>query len=150
MTSAITRPEPNIDRDIEPFWQRVERHQLSVMRCTVCGAHYWPAAYCRNHENKPFFGDMEWVPASGRGTVFAFNVHHWAFDAMFKDEIPYVFALIELEEGPLFGSNVVDCDPADVQVGMPVQVVFRECENDGRTFTLPLFVPLADPTSQER
>jgi len=140
--TLLRRSAPNTDRDIQPFWDNVANRQLSVMRCKTCGAYYWPASYCRNHDNEPFLGNMEWVPASGKGTVFAFNVHHWAFDAALKEQVPYVYALIELEEGPLIGSNVIDCDPSEVRVGLAVEVTFREfAAADGDVFTLHQFVP---------
>ena len=60
-----------------------------------------------NHENEPFAANMEWAEASGRGKIFAFNRHHMAFHPGFKDEIPYVYALIELDEGPLVSSTLV-------------------------------------------
>jgi uncharacterized OB-fold protein len=54
--------------------------------------------------------------------------------------VPYVYALIALEEGPMFGSNVVACAPADVRTGMPVEIVFVERAESG---ILPLFRPRA-------
>lgn len=132
---APRKPQPNIDEDTRPFWEGVKRHQFLLFRCKRCGGWYWPAAYCRNHENEPFMGNMEWQPASGRGKVFAFNVHHWAFDPAFKDDVPYVYALIELDEGPMFGTNIVGCAPQDVTVGQPVEIVFEDHPEEG--YTLP-------------
>lgn len=132
---ASHKPRPNIDEDIQPFWEGVKRHQFLLFRCKKCGAWYWPAACCRNHENEPFMGNMEWQQASGRGKVFAFNVHHWAFDPAFKDDVPYVYALIELEEGPMFGTNIVGRAPEDITIGQPVEIVFEDHPDEG--YTLP-------------
>ena len=55
--------------------------------------------------------------------------------------VPYVYGLIELEEGPLFGSNVVECDPDEVYVGMPVEVVFDDINAE---ISLPKFRPRKD------
>ena len=133
------KPGPSLDDDIKPFWDACKEHKFKLFRCKVCGAWYFPVAFCRNHKNKPFFGNMEWAEASGRGKVFAFNIHNVAFDPAFKDDIPYVYALVELEEGPIFGSNVIGCDPKEVKVGMPVGVVF---EDVGEEYTLPKFRPI--------
>ncbi|MFC1816012.1 Zn-ribbon domain-containing OB-fold protein, partial [Thermodesulfobacteriota bacterium] len=81
----------------------------------------------------------EWVEASGRGKVFAFNIHQIAFDPAFQDDIPYVYALIELEEGPLSGSNVIGCGVDEVKVGMPVEVVYEDITE---AYTLPKFQPI--------
>jgi uncharacterized OB-fold protein len=134
------RPKPNIDPDNAPFWEAVQRREFVLMQCRECGAWYWPAAYCRHHPNEPFFGSLEWRQASGKGRVFAYNVHHIAFKPAFKDRLPYVYALIELDEGPMFGSNIIDCDPQDVHVGMQVSVRF--VEEDGTV--LPMFRPDSD------
>lgn len=136
---AWNKPLPSLDEEIEPFWQGLKRHQFLLMRCKGCGRYYWPAAYCRFCPPEPLFGNMEWVPSSGRGRVFAFNVHHQAFHPGFAQELPYVYALIELEEGPMFGSNIVGCQPQEVHIGMPVEVVYEEITPE---FTLPKFRPL--------
>jgi uncharacterized OB-fold protein len=137
-TKAPTRPKPNITEDMQPFWDAVNRRRFVLMRCQKCGAWYWPAAYCRFHANEPFFGTMRWEEASGCGTVFAFNIHRRAFHPAL--EVPYVIALIELQEGPMFGSNIIDCDPENVKIGMPVQVTFSDV---GDKIILPLFKPSA-------
>lgn len=133
------KPLPNVDADIQPFWDGLKEHRFLLFRCKRCGEHYWPAAFCRNHPNEPFFGNLEWADASGRGKVFTFNVHHIAFHPGFQEDIPYVYALIELDEGPLFGTNLIDCDPADVHIGMPVEVAYRDVPEIG--YTLPYFRP---------
>ena len=107
------KPLPNIDKDNEEFYEGLKKHKFLVWRCKTCGASYWPKAYCINHENEPFAANMEWAESSGRGKIFAFNRHHMAFHPGFKDEIPYVYALIELDEGPLVSSTLVGSNAAE-------------------------------------
>lgn len=136
------RPLPNIDPDIAPFWDGLRRHEFLLFKCKGCGDCYWPAAYCRKCPTEPFFGNMTWSSASGRGKVFSFNVQHRASHPGFKDALPYVFALIELDEGPMFGSNVVGCDPKEVEIGMRVKVKYQDVVPNGAApFTLALFEP---------
>lgn len=137
---TLPRPRPNIDEDIAPFWEAAQQRRFVLMRCLECATWYWPAAYCRKHPNKPFFGSLAWQEASGKGRVFAFNIHRRPLHPAFQDKVPYVFALIELDEGPMFGSNIVGCEPSAVQIGMTVEVSF-EAEEDG--FLLPFFRPAA-------
>lgn len=139
VTAPWNKPLPNVDLDNKPFWDALREHRFVLFRCRTCGAWYWPKAYCRNHPNEAFMANLDWEEASGRGTVFAFNVHHWAFHPGFKDEVPYIYALIELEEGPLISSNVVDIDPKDMRVGMPVEVVYEDHPTE--QFTLVKFKP---------
>ena len=121
------RPKPNIDPDNRPFWEAAQNGKFVLMQCKQCNSWYWPAATCRHHPNPPFFQGMEWREASGRGTVFTFNIHRRQAHPAFP--VPYVVALIELEEGPMFGTNVVGCAPEDVRVGMPVEIVLNEVED---------------------
>ena len=129
------RPTPGYTEEMKPFWDAVSEKRFKLMRCQTCQEWYWPAAYCRHHSNEPFFGNMRWEEASGKGTVFAFNIHRRAFHPAF--EAPYVYALIELEEGPMFGANIVDVPVEQVFVGMPVALKFEAYDD----LVLPQFRP---------
>ena len=139
MEKTYRKPLPYVDEDTAPFWESMKRHEFVLFRCKVCGAWYFPVTFCRNHKNAPLFGNMEWAMASGKGKVFTFVIHHRAFDPAFADDVPYVFAEIETDEGPLIGSNVVGCDSSEVYIGMPVEVVFEDITEE---FTLPKFRPI--------
>lgn len=134
----MSTPLPNIDDDIREFWNGIEQGKFMLTRCGVCGAWYWPISYCRNpHRAAPFMADMSWTEASGRGKVFAFNIHYVPLESWLKDRVPYVNALIETDEGPMFGTNVVDIKPEKVTIGMPVEIVVREVGG----VKLPMAVP---------
>ena len=64
-------------------------------------------------------------PASGKGTVYSFTVIRQNYSRPFRDWIPYVVALVDLEEGPRVMTNLIDCDPETVQVGMAVEARFE-------------------------
>lgn len=133
---AYKKPRPNIDFDSQPFWDGLKEHRFLLLRCKTCGTSYWPASYCRHCGNDgPFMSGLEWQNSSGQGTVFAFNIHHIAFDPNFKEDLPYVYAMIELDEGPMFGTNIVGCKPEDVQIGKKVEIIFEDHPEEG--FTLP-------------
>jgi hypothetical protein len=139
--AAWDKPLPNIDLDSAEFWDGLARHELLLWTCAACGARYWPMTYCVNHENEPWAANLSWQPSSGRGKLFAYNVHHWAFHPGFADEIPYTYALVELDEGPLISSTMVGRMPRAGDVGNPVRVVYEDHPAEG--FTLPRF-ELAD------
>jgi uncharacterized OB-fold protein len=136
-TDTWDKPLPNIDADNEEFYEGLRRHELLLWTCRTCGARYWPKSYCVHHENEPWAANLEWQPSSGHGTLFAFNLHHWAFHPGFEAELPYAYALVELTEGPLISSTFVGELPAATDVGRPVQVVFEDHPDLG--FTLPRF-----------
>ncbi len=130
-----SRPKPHMTEEMKPFWDAVSEKRFKLMRCQKCQEWYWPAAYCRKHENEPFFGNMRWEEASGKGKVFAFNIHRRAFNPAF--DTPYVYALIELDEGPMFGANIVNVAVEDVSINMPVEVTFETYDD----IILPQFAP---------
>jgi uncharacterized protein len=113
-----------------PFWEACTRAEFLLYRCTVCGRHYWPAGCCLEHG----LTSMEWTPASGRGTLHTYTVFYRPYHPAFVP--PYAVAVVKLEEGPFFHTNIVDCPIDDLEVGMAVEVTF---EGDGRP--MPFFRP---------
>lgn len=147
------KPLPNIDLDNRPLFEAYRDNEFVLYRCADCGDWYFPKTLCRNHKNGAYFENIELEEASGRGEVFSLAVTRRLFHDGFEDDIPYAFALIKLEEGPMFGSQIVETDPLEVEIGMPVEVSFRdvpgeeisEDEREGfplsNGFSLPYFVP---------
>jgi uncharacterized OB-fold protein len=134
------KPVPSIDSDHLPFWNALKEHKFFLFRCGVCNDWYWPVSFCKKHANEPLFGNMTWQEASGKGEIFSFNISYRAFHPGFVDDVPFVYAAIKLDEGPIMSSNIVGCDPKEVKIGLPVQVVFQDAEtNDGYQFTIPWF-----------
>lgn len=82
--------------------------------------------------------DYAWVETRGTGTVFSFTVMHQVYHPGFTDRIPYIVAVIELNEGPRLLSNLVGIAPDTATCGMAVQVTF-ERRGD---FNLPQFEPV--------
>ncbi len=84
---------------------------------------------------------MEWKPVSGHGTDFSFTRIRHVLERRgrgFENDVPYIIAWINLDEGPRFCSNVVNCPIDKITIGMPVEVVFEET---GGGIFLPKFRP---------
>ena len=120
-----------------PFWAACRDHVFVVHRCDACGRSYWPASTCLDHGS----ASMKWEPASGRGEVFTYTVVHHPYDRSLIDKIPYAVAVVRLDEGPFFHTDIVGCPAADVHVGMRVNVVFDDIDDET---TVPHFTPDAD------
>jgi uncharacterized protein len=135
--SWLHRPLQNVDPDLGEFWEGLKQHEFRLCRCTRCGSWWFPYTVCSEHDDIPDLDEMEWVPSSGRGTIFARLVVHQVWDEAFADEVPYVLAAVELEEGPLFPARLVDCQPDDVSIGSSVEVTYLDSAEAGHT--LPLF-----------
>ncbi len=140
-TLAPTRPRPVVSPWAQPFWDAARAGRLLLQHCAPCGRwiHY-PRIAC------PHCGtdDPGWRQASGRGTVYSYTVVHNNAPSAFIAEVPYVVAVIRLEEGVQMLSNIVDCDPAALRCDLPVEVTFRRLDD---AFTLPMFRPV--PASRE-
>ena len=110
-------------------WRRIpERYTLKGNRCTNCNTNYFPprkiCPKCRRQ------GKIEPFQYSGKGKVYTF-AEITAPPVGFELEIPYVLALIQLEEGPYVTAQIVDCKAEDVKIGSPVFMVFRKIQEDG-------------------
>jgi uncharacterized OB-fold protein len=88
--------------------------------------------------------DIEWREASGRGTVYAVSIQHNAALPEFKDQVPYAVALVELDEGVRFMTNIVNTDPFGVAIGQRVRLTWEPIE-DGRA--IAVFEPEEESSS---
>lgn len=135
---AYERPLPEPDAVVAPFWRAAAEGELWFQRCDACGhRQFYPRAVCLACGATP-----GWETASGRGTVHTFTVIRQYGQEPFASELPYVVAMIELDEGVHMMGNVTDCDPEAVHIGMPVEAyaVLAE-EETGVVFWRPAGAP---------
>lgn len=126
---------PTIEAESRPFWDAAKEGRFLIKRCGACGAaHHYPRPFCP----KCWSEDVQWEEASGRATLYTWSTVFMNDLPPFGDRLPYVAAAVDLEEGPRVMTNLVDCDPADLVVGMPVAVTFRPLDDD---ITAPFFTP---------
>ena len=111
------RPAPLPEPEAAEYWAAARDGTLLVQRCDRCGHHQlYPRALC-----VVCHSPVSWAEASGRGTVYSYTVIRQNYSRPFRDWMPYVVALVDLEEGPRIMTNIVGCDPEDVRVDMPVR-----------------------------
>jgi uncharacterized protein len=128
---------PTPDNETRPFWDAAREERLLIQRCSRCGRHqFYPRPFC----HVCWHDEVEWVEACGRATLYTWSVVHVNDLPPFPERVPYVAAVVELEEGPRMMTNIVDCDFGDLRAGMPVEVTFRPTSDE---FMLPLFRPAA-------
>ena len=117
------KPLPRIDEESRGYWEALARHELYFQRCRDCGTErFYPRAVCP----VCLSSSTAWVRASGRGTVYSFTVTRQNQAPGFREELPYVLAVVELAEGPRLMTNVIGCPPEEVRIGMAVEVVFED------------------------
>ena len=136
---TYAKPIPSPSPETRFFWEKAHAHELWLPYCRPCARSYWyPRDFC------PRCGslDVESRRSAGRGRVYTFAIHHRAFHPGWADEVPYITALVELEEGVRIFSNLIgiDPDPAKVKCDMPVEAVFEDISDE---ITLIKFRPTA-------
>jgi uncharacterized OB-fold protein len=133
----MPRLEPKASELTQPFWEATRDKQLMVQWCQKCDAGiYYPRWACPS-----CLGDeLAWRAASGKATLYTFNVGSAAANPMMADMAPYSVALVDLDEGVRMVSTVVGCDPDDLKVGMALQVDWEPL-SDGRH--LPVWRPVS-------
>src|SRR5690606_2850592 len=117
------------------FWAATTTGRLLLPRCDSCLLVYW---YPRPHCPQCHSREITWIESAGRGHVYSYTVIRRG-SGLYKDAVPYVLAYVELAEGPRLMTNIVECDPEDVAVDLPVEVVFHDT---GHEVALPRFRPL--------
>ncbi len=127
------KPLPTIDPDSAPFWNAAREGRLDVPQCGGCGRAYFPPRLLCPHCHEEIGG---WLTCEGRGTIYSFTVARRPAHPGFEDEVPYVVALIELDEGVRMMSNVVTDDPDSVRIGDSVEVFFERASEE---ITMPKF-----------
>ncbi len=127
----LPRPE---GLDVE-FFEHCAKRRLCFQRCRSCG--HWrhvPRLMCATCGSP----DWEWSQSSGRGKIFSWTVTHQAMHPAFANDVPYVVALVELEEGVRMVTGLRGFEPDQLALDLPVVVSF---EDVGEGVLLPYFRP---------
>lgn len=133
--TAVTPATPDIDDFTRPYWEAAAAGELLVRRCAACRRpHHYPREFCPHCWSE----DVHWERASGRATLYTWSVVHRNDLPPFAGRVPYTAALVELAEGVRMMSEVVECAPDRLAVGMELEVAFR-AQGDG--VTVPVFRP---------
>lgn len=131
--SEMPRPRKVINGDNAFFWEAVDERRFVIQQCSDCGV--------LRHPPRPMCGkcrSTEWgtLEASGRGEVFSYVVHH--HPPLPGVSPPHLVATIALEEGTRFVAELVEVEPHEVSIGMPVELTWAVMDDD---LTLPVFRP---------
>jgi uncharacterized OB-fold protein len=110
-----------------PFWKAAAEGSLAVRRCAACGTLQHPpmprCAACHGES-------IQWVTIAPEATVYAYTVVYHPAHFALADKVPYVVAMIETGDGLKFVTDVVECAPEDVRIGMPVRLRFEKVADE--------------------
>ncbi|HWO72671.1 MAG TPA: OB-fold domain-containing protein [Dehalococcoidia bacterium] len=128
--AGLPLPVPN--EETRPFWEYCKAGELRVQRCLICAKlRHPPRPGCPECGSLEF----EWQRLSGRGRVYTYAVSHQAVHPALEGLIPHTTIVVELEEGVLMTSNLVD-RADEVEIGRPVEVAFEPVSEE---ISLPKF-----------
>jgi len=141
LTELVAGAVPIVVEETRGYWEGTLAEELRIQKCDACGHLQLPWGPCCA---RCLSQDLGWVAASGRGTVFSSTIVRQAIHPNFSAQVPYVVADVQLEEGPVMTTNVTDCAPESVSIGMPVRVWFDQELEDA--FHVKLRLPKFKPS----
>lgn len=137
MDNTVSKPEPIVNPWARPFWEAARDEKLMIQKCEDCNEFvFYPRIACPHC----FSDNLKWVEASGKGHVYSYTVVENNAPSAFIQDMPYVVAVVKLDEGVQMLTNIVGCSPDQVSCDMPVEVVFETLNDE---FKLPKFKPLS-------
>ena len=131
--TPIPKPLPELEGFAKDFYEGCQRGELLFQCCGGCGAwRHVPRELCAQ------CGSWEWTwkASSGRGRVFTWTVVTRPLHPAFAEDVPLAAVVVELEEGVRLLTHVVNCPPDELEMEMPVEVVFEAITPE---VTLPKF-----------
>ncbi len=136
MSEAPARPLPQPTDLTRPYWQAAARGELHMQHCGACGRwQFYPRPFCIHCEADA----LQWRAVSGLGRIYTYTVNHRAPNAFMKARLPYVVAIVELDEGPRLMANVLGNAVDQASIGKRVKVTFEAVSEE---VALPQFVLL--------
>jgi len=138
MMVEIQKPLPGITEATKPYWEAAKQHELVLLKCVDCGHHRHPLAPGESFmcPNCASVKQPQWVKASGKGRLITWTVVHKVFLPAFANEVPYVVAIAQLEEGPRMLANLRGVKPDEIKSDMEVEVFYEDLTDE---VTLPQF-----------
>lgn len=128
----MQKPLPIIDPGTRPYWDALAERRFILKSCRSCRQpHFYPRELCPHCGSDEF----DWIEAAGGGEIYSYTVCHRPAGPAFAADVPYVIAIVTLDEGPRLMTRIPG-DPAAVSIGLRVNVDF---EPAGEGVVLPVF-----------
>ncbi|MEN5066477.1 Zn-ribbon domain-containing OB-fold protein [Achromobacter aegrifaciens] len=127
------RPLPQPTRITQPYWDAAKESRLVIQQCACCKTRqFYPREFCTTCLSD----SIEWIDSAGLGTVYTYTVNRRPSNAALSEKVPYVVAMIDLDEGVRMMANIIDTPPEAVRIGSRVRVCFEQVSDE---ITLPQF-----------
>jgi uncharacterized protein len=132
------RPLPTPTRESKPYWDGLKEGRFRLQHCAACGkVRHYPRPVCPHC----FSMESEWRDASRHGTVHSWTVCHHPFNFFFKQQAPYIVALVDMAAGVRVNAPLRGVTESDLEIGRRVTLGFEPVNEE---VTLPFFTMAAD------
>ena len=135
MSETIKKPKPRPAPESLPYWQAAREHRLALPKCDDCNQYWFPPSRTCPHCLSTSFS---FENVSGKGKVYSFVTFHRVYRPAFENDVPYVVALVELDEGARLLTNILGVAYDQVKCDMRVEVVFDDYDSE---ISIPKFRP---------
>jgi len=116
-----------------PYWEAARDEKLVIQQCVDCSSYqFFPRPFCL----KCMSENIEWTPSSGNGTIYTFTINRRGSNPYMNERVPYVVAMVTLDEGVRLMANIIESEIEKVRIGARVSVVFEKVTED---ISLPQF-----------
>ncbi len=131
-------PLPDVDwNEGAPFWEGTRQGEIRFPKCRDCNKFHWhPRAVCPYCHSS----NITWQALTSQPRLFTWTYVNYQLPIV-TIRGPLIVIKVEFDEAPglYLSSDLVDCQPEDVQTGMPLEVVFQKVDDK---LTMPLFKPM--------
>jgi len=129
------RPMPVIQPWTKEFWKATKQGKLLIQHCNDCNINiFFPKKVCP----ACWSNNLGWIESNGKAKIYTYTVMLDMVEPKFMGDLPYVLAMVDLDEGIRMTTRIIHCKPEDVSIDMDVEVVFDDISPE---CSLPLFQP---------
>jgi len=119
----IDKPVPKPTSDSARFWDGCNHEQVLLQKCHACSrAQFYPRPFCVHCGSD----QLDWIEAGGGGSIHSFTIVHKPANRAFDADVPFIIALIDLDEGVRMMLNVIGEDRLATTVGRRIRIGFEQ------------------------
>ena len=124
-----------VEPESEPYWAALRDGKLLLKLCANCGRHHsYPRPFCPHC----WSDDVSWVEASGGAALYTHSTVYRNDLPPFGPQVPYIAAVVDLDEGPRMMTRIVGCEADQLKIGMRLRVQTEPVTDD---ISMAVFVP---------
>jgi uncharacterized OB-fold protein len=126
----FTKPMPIPTPTTQPFWDALAEHKIRIQFSPSAQRYVF---YPRVLAPGTLADDLQWREISGAASLYTYTVAYRPVAPHFVEDVPQLLAVVQWDEGPRFSTEIVNAEPADLEIGMRLRPVFFDYPDSGVT-----------------